>query len=98
MTEEKAGVRGTPTMREVLDCASPFHLGCSKCEVKRRYTWKIVIGTRAVILRLRNPDNSYIFPIGKSNWIPTLERGPFYLTGLVSWKWGEIELSLTRWL
>jgi hypothetical protein len=87
-----------PTMAEILDCGSRFHPGCRKCEVNKRYVWKVKVGSRALIIRRRNPNNSFIFPIGKSSWIPTLRRGPFYLTGLVSWKWGEIELSLTRWL
>jgi hypothetical protein len=63
-----------------------------------RHAVKIPLWSRVLILRRRNPRNSHIFPVGKSNFLPTMKRGPFYLTGLISWKWGEVELSLKRWL
>lgn len=63
---------------------------------------KIPLGSRILLFRTVTPTNSFIaspeYFTRFGRIIPALKRGPFYFTGLISWKWGEIELSLKRWL
>ncbi len=50
---------------------------------------KLIIGSRYVIFRRGNYVNRRL--------VPLIERGHF-MSFTASWKWGQIEFGLTRWL